>query len=187
MKRSKTFYTEDRPTSLKQQKLEFSISKDTQQHKVTKVASVIDSHSECNEKKVLTPELRNAMRIAVQDDVDEFKRNNEIVCTNDTTHVIEKGYVAYTIRSFDVLCNAYLKMFSSLQRPTSFDANTRCFLPVDSVFATEWYNFHRKRAKMHILCRACHLETLQPSIKFSTTQVKQPNQAACTTQHVVIS
>lgn len=116
-------------------------------------------------KPLLTAGLRYAMASAVRYQLDSFRERAErpLICANNVLHgnLEEESYtVAYHTRYFDILCNAFLKMFSSFRRPTEFDPFTGDFLELDSTFSKAWKEFHQKRATLHILCHTCSLEEL---------------------------
>ena len=107
----------------------------------------------------LTSALRHAMYHAVEDQLREFMESEPLplLCSFNKEHTRGEYTTSHCIRSFVELCNAFLKMFSSLQLPSEYDPLHGGFLEKDHLFKDQWSVFHKKRATLRILCRACHL------------------------------
>lgn len=134
----------------------------------------------CKEEppKLLTAELRHAMHHAIQEQLATFKEHSvPLFCAFNKAHTASGYMVDHYIRYFDELCDAFLKMFSSLKRPAAYDPETGGFLKTDAVFKTAWATFHQKRAQLRILCRDCHFQHLPAQYKISK---KTPRETATT-------
>lgn len=131
---------------------------------------------------LLTGALRFAMASSVRYQLDVFKmtQTGPLECALNKEHGEEgdeEFVVAYHIRYFDDLCNAFLKMFSSFKRPTEFSEETGDFLLADDTFNLEWVHFHQKRASLRILCHSCHM-THYPT-KVAKPQFKAKGKSNC--------
>jgi hypothetical protein len=108
----------------------------------------------------LTAELRHAMLLAVKDQLQAFKDTEPepLSCAFHKEHTRGEYVASHYIRFFDELCRAFLTMFDSLRLPVAYDVKQGgCFLEKDNTFKKAWTTFHKKRANLRILCRACHL------------------------------
>ena len=102
--------------------------------------------------------MDHAMYHAVEDQLRVFKETEvPLVCAFNKEHTRGEYVASHYIRFFDELCLAFLKMFSSLQLPDAFDPVHGGFLAKYHTFEDAWTTFHKKRANLRILCKACHL------------------------------
>lgn len=128
--------------------------------KKTAVETPVEYAYEQAKGSTLNAELRHAMLLSVKGQLQDFKDTEPepLMCAFNKEHTRGEYVASHYIRSLDELCEAFLKMFSSLRLPVAFDAkHGGCFLEKDSTFETAWTTFHKKRANLRILCRACHL------------------------------
>lgn len=129
---------------------------------------------ECKRANPLTPELRYAMRHAIQYQLETFKEAQPLVCVFDSEHQHTEYVASHYIRYFDDLCNAFLKMFSSFRLPGGYDITSSGFLVEDAVFEKAWSTFHQKRANLRILCRSCHMECVAPQYGVKKAKTTHP-------------
>jgi len=110
--------------------------------------------------------LKIAMRVSIQPQIDEYKNNNYIkVCELcgehdkiEIDHHSEKTPFAKLY--IDFMENITLPI------PTSFDdtkSHMKCFKEIDYIFEERWIQYHKENAVLRMLCRACNCS--QPKYK----------------------
>lgn len=109
-------------------------------------------------------QLNEAMRSSVNEQILDFRRKNEIksceICGNienlDVDHNDEKN------SSFSELVCNFLDENKNIEPPNIFGqlndgTNRTCFLEKDNVFREKWIEYHRKNAKLRMLCHNCNI------------------------------
>jgi hypothetical protein len=103
-------------------------------------------------------ELNIAFRSSIQGQI-MFYKNNTLhkceMCNINGDHVDH-------INHFESLTDMFLKNYNKNLIPFDFDDMTdgsgrRCFKPKDNIFEKDWQEFHKKNAKLRILCKNCNL------------------------------
>jgi len=104
-------------------------------------------------------ELNSALRSSIQEQIMFYKKNNTLqecgICNINGDHVDH-------INHFELLTDMFLKNHNKNLIPFDFDVMTdgsgrRCFKSKDNIFEKEWKEFHKKNAKLRILCKECNL------------------------------
>ncbi len=103
--------------------------------------------------------LKIAMRVSIQPQIDEFKNNNYIkVCELCGEH----DYIEIDHHSdkmpFAKLYIDFMKI-NTLPIPISFDETTshmKCFKNTDCRFEENWIKYHKDNAILRMLCRTCN-------------------------------
>ena len=100
------------------------------------------------------PQLLNAMRSAISEDIVEFKFSQPQACMScgssgelDVDHVV----------SFAELAEKFLS--EKTNHPTEFSKNYQSrdiFCKNDIEFESEWVEFHLKNSTLQLLCKLCH-------------------------------
>ena len=115
--------------------------------------------------------LMSAMRVSVQDQIYEFKRN----CTNryceicNSEELLQVDHNDQINSAFDELAYNFVNE-SKMEIPETFDElndNTHrcCFSEKDRAFKDKWAEYHRQNAKLRILCRICNISRPKTKIK----------------------
>lgn len=102
--------------------------------------------------------LKSAMREYITDDIWKFKKEANLICCLCNVVNVE-FHVDHNNPSFFELYNSFMEV-NELQTPTLFDDNQfyqAKFRNNDSYFAQSWLKYHRKYAKLQILCAKCNL------------------------------
>lgn len=107
-------------------------------------------------------ELYSALRVAVQQSVIDYRKNNELICSicnrrKETMHVDH-------IKQFDEIVMEFISLMKekSINIPRIFDELNdgtcrRTFMESDIQFKNDWYDYHEKNASYRILCQECNL------------------------------
>lgn len=81
-----------------------------------------------------------------------------VLCSN-TDKILEVDHIIH----FDELVLNFVKYIENknINIPTCFgdindNTHRRCFLETDVLFKNEWIDYHRKYAKLRILCKTCN-------------------------------
>jgi hypothetical protein len=103
--------------------------------------------------------LKIAMRVSIQPQIDEYKKNNPIkVCELCGKHDrIEIDHHSENA-PFAKLYNDFMEI-NELPIPTSFDdtrSHMKCFKKSDCVFENSWVQYHKEKAILRMLCRKCN-------------------------------
>ena len=115
-------------------------------------------------------ELMSAMRSSVDEQIFQFRKNNEEkcgLCTNT-----DKLHVDHIIHFDEIVLN-FINMMENknINIPNTFgdtndDTHRRCFLEIDDNFKNEWVNYHYKNASLRMLCQNCNLTRSKTTNKF---------------------
>jgi hypothetical protein len=115
-------------------------------------------------------ELMSAMRSSVDEQIFQFRKNNEEkcgLCTNT-----DKLHVDHIIHFDEIVLN-FINMIKNknINIPNTFgdtndDTHRRCFLEIDDNFKNEWVNYHYKNASLRMLCQNCNLTRSKTTNKF---------------------
>lgn len=100
--------------------------------------------------------LTIAMRNAIIPQILEFRNNNELIC-NLCFSIINCEIDHYEPKFCDLKTN-FLNIYNG-KIPNEFcpnDFNSSIFLEKDSKFKDEWYKYHKKNAKLRVLCKKCN-------------------------------
>jgi hypothetical protein len=103
--------------------------------------------------------LKIAMRVAIQPQIDEYKNNNYIhvceLCNEHERIVIDH----HSEKSpFIKLYNDFMNI-NYLTVPNTFDdtkSHMKCFKEIDDRFKEDWINYHKENAILRMLCRTCN-------------------------------
>ena len=103
--------------------------------------------------------LKIALRVAIQPQIDEYKNNNYIkVCELCGEHdIIEIDHHSENA-PFVKLYTDFMEI-NTLPLPTSFnDTKNRmkCFKELDYNFEEQWIQYHKENAILRMLCRTCN-------------------------------
>ena len=110
----------------------------------------------CINKFSSNSNLLRALRYTIEPQMREFRNNNELICDFcKSTNNIQIDHI--------VFFKDLVKFFLSNKRniPITFDDNeyNGCKFKVeDKKFSDEWYNYHKKYAKLRCLCSKCNLQ-----------------------------
>lgn len=106
-------------------------------------------------------ELMSAMRSSVDEQIFQFRKDNEkkcILCLNT-----DKLHVDHIIH-FDEIVFNFINIMKSknIKIPDTFkDTNDkthrRCFLEIDNKLKNEWIDYHYQHANLRMLCQTCNL------------------------------
>jgi hypothetical protein len=101
--------------------------------------------------------LTAAMRLAIKDQIDEFKLANSHVTTCQLCNVKPAEHADHIVK-FRHLKERFLTYRTA---PTSFDECDRThaakFKPEDAAFEKEWSDYHRAVSELRMLCASCNL------------------------------
>ncbi len=103
--------------------------------------------------------LKIAMRVSIQSQIDEYKKNNKIkmceLCGDyeqiEIDHHSDK-------MPFAKLYSDFMEI-NTLPIPNTFDDTTshlKCFTSLDYKFEEKWIHYHKERAILRMLCRKCN-------------------------------
>lgn len=103
--------------------------------------------------------LKSALRVAIHDQILEFRRNCPLVqcCFCKSTDASE--YHVDHINHFEEILAKFL-LYNILKLPSNFkdsSLNLKTFLPSDLDFENSWKMFHKKEARLRLLCSSCNL------------------------------
>lgn len=109
-------------------------------------------------------ELMSAMRVSVEDQIEDFRRNCDIYCCElcgnnerlDVDHNDEKK------SAFDELAYNFVNDNNDIKIPDNFGelndgTNRRGFLEKNNVFKDKWVEYHRQYAILRMLCHKCNI------------------------------
>lgn len=141
------------------------------------VVYIIKSNGEIDDVSVLKncisgkpkDNLKIAMRVAVQPQIDEFRNSHtELICELcNSKERIEIDHHSI-LQPFSKLYNDFMRTMRSntLKIPTNFD-NTisclKCFKETDKEFNEAWIKYHKEKAILRMLCKECN--NSQPKYK----------------------
>ncbi len=116
----------------------------------------------CIKGKTRDP-LPIAYRVAIDDQIKEFRKDKPSKCVNcgetkGEMHVDHIIHFEKLILDFEKLIIAPEKD-SKLQIPKLFanhSSNMKCFRDTDKEFEKKWKDFHKKNATLRILCKKCN-------------------------------
>lgn len=100
--------------------------------------------------------LNQALRYAIEPQIQEFRYNNEMKC--NFCHSIDNIHIDHIIM-FKDLVNEYLKTILK-PIPNEFDDNEfngSKFKIKDRQFERDWFIYHQNNAKLRCLCSKCNL------------------------------
>jgi len=103
--------------------------------------------------------LKVAMRVSIQPQIDEYKHNNcikvcEICGDRDRIEIDHHSEIS----PFAKLYNDFLKI-NTCTLPASFDdtnSHMKCFKDLDYNFEKTWMQYHKENAILRMLCRRCN-------------------------------
>jgi hypothetical protein len=107
-------------------------------------------------------ELFAALRVAVHEQVLEFRMKSELKCNicNKTNTIMHVDHV----KQFNEIAMNFLALMKekSIKIPCDFDDATdgtyrRTFKECDSQFCKDWCDYHENEAEYRILCQKCNL------------------------------
>ena len=116
-------------------------------------------------RRSIITDLTNAMRYSIYDQTNDYKNNNELVCSYcklDTKN--KKDYhTDHDSPSFKIIKEDFLLDLESDDElyPVEFDGgfgNATCFRESDTEFKKKWQSYHKKKARYQILCATCNLK-----------------------------
>ena len=99
--------------------------------------------------------LIQAMRLAIDPQIEEFRKNNKLICVKCCSR--KNTHVDHHNPKFNDLYNSFIKDKEYI--PDEFDngpGNIKCFMEKDIKFEKEWYKYHKNKATLRILCRDCN-------------------------------
>jgi hypothetical protein len=109
-------------------------------------------------------ELIRAMRIAIKDDIINYKqKQSKLICNfcKNENELYENYHVDHNNPSFQTLKDNFLQSIKNTI-PSLFDDckiyNTPIFKDKDKDFKNEWIEYHNKNCNLQILCRDCNLK-----------------------------
>jgi hypothetical protein len=117
-------------------------------------------------KKPDTQLLRNALRYAVQPQIDEFKHSviDKSMCEHCKCQLKSAPHIHHKDIEFEDIVREFLHK-TKHQVPSEFDedpvTHLRLFLKDDSQIAQEWIEYHKNRACLQYVCQTCNLSTLK--------------------------
>ena len=138
------------------------------------VVYIIKNNTEIDDVSVLNncitgkpkDNLKIAMRVSIQPQIEEYKMNNYIkkceLCGNNNKIEIDHHS---DIMPFAKLYNNFMKI-NNLPIPTTFDNTTshmKCFKKLDYDFQKIWIQYHKENAILRMLCKKCN--SSQPKYK----------------------
>lgn len=118
------------------------------------------SWASCSKRKFMTVEniLYNALRQAIQPQINEFRAHNPSVCQRCKGHT--RCDVDHKSPTFYEIVKCFLAMPPLHPVPNTFEkqakTNANIFRPQDAEFVAEWYAFHKNKANLQFLCESCH-------------------------------
>ena len=106
-------------------------------------------------------ELMSAMRSSIDEQIFTFRKESEHICMLcSNTDILHVDHVIH----FDEIAFNFKKIMKdkNIKIPTVFsdtndDTHRRCFLDIDKSFEKEWVEYHKKTAKLRMLCSICNL------------------------------
>lgn len=110
----------------------------------------------CLDKKK-RDEFKVACRVAIVDQILEFKINSNLQCC--LCNISEVKFHVDHIVHFEKLLQDFLSA-NKLKVPSSFDDyhdGRACFKNEDKEFEKNWQEYHAKYAQLRILCETCNL------------------------------
>lgn len=99
--------------------------------------------------------LNSALRYAIEPQIQAFRNENEMKC--DFCNSTDNIHIDHIIM-FKNLANDFLSSYKSI--PNYFDDNEfngSKFKKKDIEFENDWFNYHKKNAKLRCLCAKCNL------------------------------
>lgn len=117
-------------------------------------------------KKSTTQLLRNALRYAVQPQIEQFKNSviDKSVCDNCKCILTSAPHIHHKNIEFEDIVRQFLER-TEHQVPSEFVedpvTHLRCFLDEDSGFVQEWIEYHKNAACLQYVCQTCNLSTLK--------------------------
>jgi ribonuclease HI/viroplasmin and RNaseH domain-containing protein len=111
--------------------------------------------NKCISGKETNNNLNIAMRNAIENQIQQFKKNNELKCEECGTNAsLEVDHVNIL---FIELYENFLKDRTDI--PNEFNntiSNSKCFKPENIKFEEEWKKYHETNAELRILCNKCN-------------------------------
>ena len=117
-------------------------------------------------------ELMSAMRVSVEDQTYNFRRNCDIYCCElcGSVKALQVDHNDEKNSAFDELAYNFVKENNDIKIPDNFGelndgTNRRCFLEKDYVFRDNWVEYHRQHASLRMLCHKCNITRPKTKIK----------------------
>jgi hypothetical protein len=119
-----------------------------------------------SKKKTDKSLLRNALRYAVQSQIDDFRSKvlDKTRCDNCKCIMTSTPHIHHKLIDFEDIVRQFLT--ETKQRvPDKFDedpvTHMRRFKGEDSCFAEEWTHYHKTQASLQYVCQSCNLSTFR--------------------------
>ena len=122
--------------------------------------------------KTKKEELVSAMRSSVDEQIFQFRKDNEkqcVLCLN-TDKTLEVDHIIH----FDEIVFNFMKRIENkkISIPNSLgdtidNTHRRCFLETDVIFKNEWIDYHRKNAQLRMLCKKCNATRHKSELKLT--------------------
>lgn len=110
------------------------------------------------QKQNAIADLKQAMRDAITEQINDFRENNELCCNYCSVVGNKYVYQVDHIQPFSELYEIFIKNQKTI--PFTFGTNKNlltCFNETDILFKNDWIDFHRKHATLQILCKDCNI------------------------------